>query len=68
MASSMDCPHRARRRAPSRGDRQTGVRVRARGRPALLPALVLLVLTALAALTGCGADSGVPERDPTPTT
>ncbi|CAM5260086.1 hypothetical protein [Streptomyces griseomycini] len=59
MASSIDCPSRARHRAPSRGDRQTGVLVRTRGRLPL-PA-VLLVL--LAALTGCGATADGTARD-----
>ncbi|GAA2562184.1 MULTISPECIES: L,D-transpeptidase family protein [Streptomyces] len=59
MASSIDCPSRARHRAPSRGDRQTGVLVRARGRLPL-PAVLLAVL---AALVGCGAGTGGTARD-----
>lgn len=55
----IDCPSRARHRAPSRGDRQTGVLLRARGRLPL-PALLLAVLAALA---GCGAPAGGTARE-----
>ncbi|MEU5523340.1 L,D-transpeptidase family protein [Streptomyces sp. NPDC047860] len=59
MASSTDCPHRPRHRAPSRAGRRAAVPVRARGRLAL-PAVVLGVL---AVLTGCGAGTGTTTRD-----
>ncbi|MFF9216873.1 L,D-transpeptidase family protein [Streptomyces viridosporus] len=59
MASMIDCPSRARHRAPSRGDRQTGVLLRARGRLPL-PAVLLAVLAALA---GCGAPADGTARE-----
>ncbi|MER7738062.1 L,D-transpeptidase family protein [Streptomyces sp. NPDC096538] len=59
MASSIDCPDRPRRAVSGAARRPAAAPVRARTR-AWWPAVVLLVLTALA---GCGAGSGTGARD-----
>ncbi|MFI2428580.1 L,D-transpeptidase family protein [Streptomyces sp. NPDC018955] len=59
MASSIDCPPRPRHRAPYRAGRRAGASAPLRGR-AVWAAVALVVL---AALSGCGADTGTTTRD-----